>query len=146
MPVPFKKDPVEFNQRKLLAEDVFDLLPEDHDCFIYEDILSQIDTKSIEEKYSMIGQHAYPPKRVTAILIYSYSQGVFSSRKIEERCSQDLSFMYISHRNCPNFRVLSDFRKDNWQLKFLVAPGIQMLIFLSAPGIKIIKNILEFGL
>ena len=21
--------------------------------------------------------------------------------------------MYISHRNCPNFRVLSDFRKDN---------------------------------
>ena len=115
MPVPFKKDPVEFNQRKLLAEDVFDLLQKDHDCFIYEDILSQIDTKSIEEKYSMIGQHAYPPKRVTAILIYSYSQGVFSSRKIEQRCSQDLSFMYISHRNCPNFRVLSDFRKDNWQ-------------------------------
>lgn len=115
MPVPFKKDPVEFNQRKLLAEDVFDLLPEDHDCFIYEDILSQIDTKSIEEKFSMIGQHAYHPRLITAILIYSYSQGVFSSRKIEKKCSQDLSFMYISHRNCPNFRVLSDFRKDNWQ-------------------------------
>ena len=28
MPVPFKKDPVEFNQRKLLAEDVFDKLAE----------------------------------------------------------------------------------------------------------------------
>jgi len=115
MPVPFKDDPVEFNGRKLLAENVFDLLQKDHDCFIYEDILSQIDKKSIEEKYSMIGQHAYPPKRVTAILIYAYSQGIFSSRKIEQKCSQDLSFMYISHRNCPNFRVLSDFRKDNWQ-------------------------------
>ena len=115
MPVPFKKDPIDFNQRKLLAEDVFDLLDKDHDCFIYEDILSQIDTKSIEEKFSMIGQHAYHPKRVTAILIYAYSQGIFSSRKIEQKCSQDLSFMYISHRNCPNFRVLSDFRKDNYE-------------------------------
>jgi len=81
MPVPFKKDPVEFNQRKLMAENVFDLLQKDHDCFIYEDILNQIDTKSIEEKYSMIGQHAYHPKRVAAILIYAYSQGIFSSRK-----------------------------------------------------------------
>jgi len=115
MPVPFKKDPTDYNQRQLLATNVFDLLSKDHDCFIYEDILSQIDTKSIEEKFSMIGQHAYHPRLITAILIYSYSQGVFSSRKIEQKCSQDLSFMYISHRNCPNFRVLSDFRKDNWQ-------------------------------
>jgi len=114
MSVPFKKDPVEFNQRKLMAEDVFDLLPADHDCFIYGDILSQINTKSIEQKYSMIGQHAYHPRLITSILIYAYSQGVFSSRKIEKKCSQDLSFMYISHANCPNFRVLSDFRKDNW--------------------------------
>jgi len=115
MSVPFKKDPVEFNGRKLMAENVFDLLPKDHDCFIYEDIFNQIDTKSIEEKYSMQGQHAYHPKRVTAILIYAYSQGIFSSRKIEKKCSQDLSFMYISHRNCPNFRVLADFRKDNYE-------------------------------
>ena len=115
MPVPFKKDPTGYNQRQLLATNVFDLLQKDHNCFIYEDILSQIDTKSIEEKFSMIGQHAYHPRLITAILIYSYSQGVFSSRKIEKKCSQDLSFMYISHRNCPNFRVLSDFRKDNWQ-------------------------------
>ena len=115
MAAPFKKDPEEFRGRKLMAENVFDLLPKDHDCFIYEDILNQIDTRSIEEKYSMTGQHAYHPKQVTAILIYAYSQGVFSSRQIEKKCSQDLSFMYISHRNCPNFRVLSDFRKDNWQ-------------------------------
>ena len=114
MPVPFKDDPVEFNGRTLMAENVFDLLEKDDDCFIYEDIFSQINTKSIEEKYSMLGQHAYHPALIIAILIYSYSQGIFSSRKIEKKCKKDLSFMYISHRNCPNFRVLSDFRKDNW--------------------------------
>ncbi len=113
--IPFKKDPVQFNQRTLLATNVFDLLPKDHDCFIYEDIFSQIDTTGIEKKYSIRGQHAYHPQRITAILIYAYSQGIFSSRKIEKKCKEDLSFMYISHLNCPNFRVLSDFRKDNWE-------------------------------
>ena len=114
MPVPFKKDPVEFIQRTLLATNVFDLLPGDHDCFVYEDIFSQIDTKEVEKKYSILGQHAYHPKLITAILIYAYSQGIFSSRKIEKRCREDISFMYISHASCPNFRVLSDFRKENY--------------------------------
>ncbi len=109
----FKKDPEEFKGRKLMAENVFDLLPDDDDCFIYEDIFSQIDTKSIEEKYSVLGQNAYHPKQNVAILIYAYSQGIYSSRKIEEKCRKDLSFMYISHLNCPNFRVLADFRKKN---------------------------------
>jgi len=47
MTVPFKKDPQDYNQRKLLVQNVFDLLPEDDDCFVYEDIFSQIDTSSI---------------------------------------------------------------------------------------------------
>ena len=58
MPAPFKEDPEEFKGRKLFAQNVFDLLPPDHDCFIYEDIFSQIDTKAIEEKYSMLGRYA----------------------------------------------------------------------------------------
>lgn len=113
MPAPFKEDPREFRGRKLFAQNVFDLLPKDHDCFIYEDIFSQLDTKALEKRYSMLGQHAYHPKLIVSILIYAYSQGVYSSRKIEKRCKEDLAFMYISHLNCPNFRVLSDFRKNN---------------------------------
>ena len=113
-----RKTPKEFRGRKLFAHNVFDLLPQDDDCFIYEDIFSQIDTKALEKKYSMLGQHAYHPKLIVSILIYAYSQGVYSSRKIEEKCRKNLSFMYVSHLNCPNFRVLSDFRKRN--LSFFV--------------------------
>ena len=106
MAPPFKRDPEEFKGRKLFTENVFDLLPKDHDCFIYEDIFSQIDTKAIEAKYSMLGRHAYHPKQNVAILIYAYSQGIYSSRQIEKKCREDLGFMYISHLNCPNFRCL----------------------------------------
>ena len=113
MQIPFKKDPIEFKQRALFATNMFDLLPSDHQCFVYEDIFEQLDTSSVEEQFSIRGQNAYHPRLITGILIYAYSQGVFSSREIEKRCHEDLGFMFISHFNCPNFRVLSDFRKDN---------------------------------
>jgi len=115
MQIPFKKDPVEFNQRVLFPTNIFDLLPKDHSCFVYEDIFEQLATSSVEKLFSIRGQNAYHPKLITSILIYAYTQGVFSSREIEKKCHENLSFMFISHSNCPNFRVLSDFRKDNYE-------------------------------
>jgi len=115
MQIPFKKDPIEFKQRSLFATNIFDLLPYDHTCYVYEDIFEQLETSSVEDNYSLLGQNAYHPSLITAILIYAYSQGIFSSREIEKKCHEDLSFMFISHFNCPNFRVLSDFRKDNYE-------------------------------
>ena len=113
MIIPFKKDPIEFNQRTLFPTNIFDLLSSDHPCYVYEDIFEQLDTSSVEEKFSIKGQNAYHPRLITSILIFAYTQGVFSSREIEKRCQEDLSFMFVSHSHCPNFRVLSDFRKDN---------------------------------
>lgn len=113
MTIPFKSAPVEFHQHQLFPSNVFDLLPEEHDCFLYSELFEQLDTSSVEQAYSRKGQHAYHPKMIVSILIYAYSRGVFSSRQIERRCCEDLSFMYIAQSHCPNFRVLSDFRKDH---------------------------------
>ena len=113
MSIPFKRSPVEFNQRLLFPTCIFDLLSENHECYVYNDIFQQLDTTSLEDMYSRRGQNAYHPRLIVSILIYAYSQGVFSSREIEKRCNEDLSFMYIAGMNCPNFRVLSDFRKNN---------------------------------
>ena len=109
----FKEHPPEFKQHQMFPSNIFDLLSDEHDCYIYSGIFNSLDTTSIESQYSVIGQHAYHPKLIISILIYSYSRGVFSSREIEKRCHEDLSFMYIAQMGCPNFRVLSDFRKDH---------------------------------
>jgi transposase len=113
MKIPFKKVPEGYYSRALFPGNIFDTLPKDHECFLYKDIFQQIDTSDIEKKYSRRGQNAYHPKLIVSILIYAYSRGVFSSRQIERRCREDLSFMFISEMNCPNFRVLGDFRKNN---------------------------------
>ena len=111
MPIPFKSSPVEFNQHQLFPSNIFDLLAEDHECYLYRDLFQQLDTSAVESGYKVKGQNAYHPKLIVSILIYAYSRGVFSSRQIERRCREDLSFMFIAQMNCPNFRVLSDFRK-----------------------------------
>jgi len=113
MSAPFKSSPVEFNQHLLFPSNIFDLLSDGHECYLFADLFQQIDTTTIESGYSVKGQNAYHPRLIVSILIYAYSRGVFSSRQIERRCREDLSFMYIAQMNCPNFRVLSDFRKDH---------------------------------
>jgi len=69
--------------------------------------------RPLKDTINTLVKNAYHPKQIISILIYSYSRGVFSSREIEKRCNEDLSFMYIAQMHCPNFRVLSDFRKNN---------------------------------
>ena len=113
MPIPFKTSPTEFNQHLLFPSNIFTLLPEDHECRLYQDLFEQLDTITLENESSHKGQNAYHPKLIVSVLIYAYSRGVFSSREIEKRCNEDISFMFIAQMNCPNFRVLSDFRKDN---------------------------------
>ena len=113
MTIPFKSSPIEFHQHQLFPSNIFDLLPKDHECYLYADLFQQIDTSDVESQYSIKGQNAYHPKQIVSILIYAYIRGVFSSRQIEKRCNEDLSFMFIAQMNCPNFRVLSDFRKDH---------------------------------
>ena len=143
---PYRKD---YNQSQLFATNVFDLLPEDHDCFLYQDLFEQLDASEVEAHYSHRGQRAYAPRQIISILIYAYSHGVFSSRQIEKRCRQDLAFLYIAGRNCPNFRVLSDFRKDHGEffrtcfkqtVQLALALGLVSLGHVSLDGSKFKAN------
>ena len=89
---PYQKDSC---QSQLFATNVFDLLPEDHECFLYQELFAQLDTSEVEARYSHRGQRAYAPRQIISILIYAYSHGVFSSRirsssaagKISASCS-----------------------------------------------------------
>ncbi len=143
---PYRKD---YCQSRLFATNLFDLLPEDHECFLYQELFEQLDTSDVEAQYSDRGQRAYAPRQIVSILIYADSRGVFSSRQIEQRCREDLGFMYIAGRNCPNFRVLSDFRKDRGEffragfkqtVQLALALGLVSLGHVSLDGSKFKAN------
>ena len=81
----FKRYRKDYCQSQLFATNVFDLLPEDHECFLYQELFEQLDTSEVEAWYSHRGQRAYAPRQIVSILIYAYSRGVFSSREIEDK-------------------------------------------------------------
>jgi len=74
---------------------------------------------------------------MVSILIYGYTHGVFSMRELEKRCHEDLSFMYIAKANCPNFRTLNNFRKDNaefFEESFIQTVQLAMTLDMASLG------------
>ena len=47
------------------------------------------------------------------MLLYGYCVGVASSRRIAQRLHEDIAFRVLAANNTPDFRTISDFRKDN---------------------------------
>src|SRR5262245_57534399 len=48
---------------------------------------------------------------MTALLMYSYCQGVYSSRRIAKACVERVDFMAVTGRSQPDFRTVAKFRK-----------------------------------
>ncbi len=48
---------------------------------------------------------------MTKILIYGYCVGVFSSRRMQKKLTEDVGFRVLAAGNQPDFRTISDFRK-----------------------------------
>jgi transposase len=88
-------------------------LPEDHQAYFVSDVVEQLDLSAIESVYEEEerGQPPYHPRMMTKILIYGYCVGVFSSRRMQKKLSEDVGFRVLSAGNQPDFRTISDFRK-----------------------------------
>lgn len=101
-------------QSFLLPPSFSDFLGESHEAVILSEFIHEMDLSSLEQSYNNEngGRSAYHPAMLLSVLVYAYSNGIFSSRKIAKRLSQDLAFMYLSGKSTPDFRTLSRFRKE----------------------------------
>lgn len=101
-------------QRWLLPPSVMDFVPADHIAhFIRDTVREQMDLSEILAPYEKEdrGYPPYNPVMMTALLLYAYCQGVYSSRRIARGCEERMDFMAVTGLNRPDFRTVSDFRK-----------------------------------
>jgi transposase len=101
------------DQMLLLPLSLRDWLPENHLSYFVSDFVDNLDLDAIESFYEKDerGQPPYHPGMMTKVLMYAYCVGVFSSRKIQKRLSEDVAFRLLTAGNQPDFRTISDFRK-----------------------------------
>ena len=60
-----------------------------------------------------VGNSSYDPKSMLKLLVYGYSYGVRSSRKLERETNYNLSFMWLTGGLKPDHKTISEFRRKN---------------------------------
>lgn len=95
----------------LLPPSVQDWLPEAHLARYVVDVVESLDLSALEQAYAGRGSDAYHPAMLLSLLIYGYTTGTFSSRKIERATYDSLAFRYIAGNRHPDHDTLAVFRK-----------------------------------
>ena len=127
--------PYEPNQDFLMPASIREWLPSDHLAYFISDIVEHLDLSSVMERYAgeERGYPPYHPAMMVKVLLYAYCIGVPSSRKIEKRLCEDIAFRVLAANNTPDFRTISDFRKDH--LKALSGLFLQVLKLCQKAGL-----------
>ena len=59
------------------------------------------------------GRKPYHPGDLLKLYIYGYLNQARSSRRLEKECHRNLELLWLMKRLAPDFKTISDFRKDN---------------------------------
>lgn len=107
--------PFEPDQLLLLPPSLRDWLPADHLAYFVADVVEELDLQPILNTYGGLtrGTIPYDPRMLVAVLLYAYAVGVPASRQIARRLHEDIAFRVLAANTTPDFRTISDFRKQH---------------------------------
>ena len=127
--------PYDPDQIFLMPVSMREWLPGDHLAYFISDVVDHLDLSEIMKRYAdeERGYPPYHPAMMVKVLLYSYCTGVASSRKIEKHLCEDIAFRVLAANNTPDFRTISDFRKDH--LKALAGLFLQVLKLCRKAGL-----------
>lgn len=142
--------PYDPDQIFLMPASLQEWLPKGHLTYFISDVVDYLDLSAIMCRYEEEkGYPPYHPAMMVKVLLYAYCIGVPSSRKIEKRLEEDIGFRVLAANNTPDFRTISDFRKDHLPalaclflqvLKLCQKAGLVKLGHISIDGTKIKAN------
>lgn len=142
--------PYDPEQIFLMPAALQDWLPKGHLAYFISDVVDHLDLSAIMSSYEEEkGYPPYHPAMMVKVLLYAYCIGVPSSRKIQKRLEEDIGFRVLAANNTPDFRTISDFRKDHLHalaalflqvLKLCRKAGLVKLGHVSIDGTKIRAN------
>ena len=102
-------------QQTLFPSSVDEYISSDDPVRVYDALVDSLDVESLGLTLNdqAVGNSSYHPVTMLKILIYAYSYGWRSSRKIERALHHNLSFIWLAENLKPDHKTISKFRKDN---------------------------------
>lgn len=104
------------NQLELQPMCLDDMIPQNSDARALDTIVDRMDIPSmgfIHSETKDTGRKPYNPVDMFKLYVYSYFNGIRSSRKIERECYRNIEVMWLINGLKPDFKTIADFRKDN---------------------------------
>lgn len=116
-----------------------DALPEEHLARYIVSVVALLDLSEIYGKYGPRGGLPYAPEVLLGLLLYGYTTGTFSSRKIEDATYDQIPYRYIAGNMHPDHDTINEFRKQN--LAELKGLFVQVLLMAHMMGYLKLGNI-----
>jgi len=102
-------------QATLFPERIDDYIAEENAVRVIDVFIDGIDLSGLGFKTvpKATGRPAYHPATMLKLYVYGYLNRVQSSRRLEREAGRNVELMWLLGRLAPDFKTISDFRKDN---------------------------------
>ena len=107
-----------------LPTNLEEIIPENHLVRVVHEAIEKMDLGPLLRRYKGGGTSSYHPKMMLKVLVYAYTQRIYSSRRIAKALRENIHFMWISGNSRPDFRTINRFRGE-------VMRGIMEQVFAS---------------
>jgi len=103
------------DQIELLPKTVNEYIAPDDPVRAYDAFIETIDFRNlgITLDANKVGNSEYHPHAMLKLLVYGYSYGIRSSRKLERACHHNLSFIWLTSGLKPDHKTIAEFRRKN---------------------------------
>ncbi|WP_080836728.1 IS1182 family transposase [Cohnella massiliensis] len=133
-----------------LPMDLEEDIPANHLVRVVNAAVNRLDDAIFDAAYPGGGRDSYHPKMLTKVIIYAYTQRIYSSRQIAKAVRENIMFMWIAGRQRPDFRTINRFRSERMKtvletvftavLQFLAEENYVQLEHYFVDGTKIEAN------
>lgn len=136
----------------MLPTDLQRWLPPTHLVWFILDVIERLDMRPFTEELNRKdprGNVPYDPRMMAAMLMYAYSVGVFSSRRIERATYEDVAFRVLTADQHPDHDTIAAFRREHLEafknlfvqvLRLAHQMGLVGFGVLGLDGVKILAN------
>lgn len=77
---------------------------------VINQVVNQLDLTFLLSTYSGGGTTSYHPRMLLKVLLYAYCLKLYTGRKIANALRSDITFMWLSGKQYPDFRTINNFR------------------------------------
>jgi len=105
-------------QLMMYPMNIEDMIPQDDPARVYDAFVESLDFDKLDFKmnFSKVGNPEYDPKAMLKVILYGYSYGERSSRRLERAINHNIAFIWLAGGLKPDHMTIARFRKRNKKL------------------------------